>query len=386
MIGAGKSMYLFISVNRHQKKYFSFLKDSLKREYGIQCRHLHTSKMPVIVMPRILSANSIEALRRSASFRKSVDVQEQRNYRLSFAMSLWKSISYFLSALYFTCRAKSALSSINCDEVILWSDSKWRQMILISLLENKKIWFMENGSLPQTTTLDSKGVNYNNSVPRDIEFYKNYNPSKQVPSTNLDVREHRKGKKLVLNEKVKLPGKYFFVPFQVDSDVQIIKHSPWIKNMEEFYALLQYSLDYIDPDIKYVIKEHPSSKQDYNHLHGISDRIIFANSANTQELIEASEGVITINSSVGIEALLLGSSVIVLGNAFYGIKGLVEMARNNRQFVSVVNEKRVMGDDVRYKFINYLSDQYLVKGNWRSPNGEHVSSVYTKLRENVSDS
>lgn len=63
-----------------------------------------------------------------------------------------------------------------------------------------------------------------------------------------------------------------------------------------------------------VLKEHPSSRVKYPDLaRRVSDRVIFANGNSTQELIEKADCVVTINSTVGLESILLAKPVLVLG-------------------------------------------------------------------------
>ena len=70
------------------------------------------------------------------------------------------------------------------------------------------------------------------------------------------------------------------------------------------------------------VKEHPvavGTRQSgfYKKLAEIPNVVLISASENTQELIENSSGVITLTSTVGMEAVLAGKPAYILGNVFY---------------------------------------------------------------------
>lgn len=111
--------------------------------------------------------------------------------------------------------------------------------------------------------------------------------------------------------------KYVFVPLQVSNDTQII-----INSDVSLKYLIDYAYEYAKSNsIKLVIKPHPAERNDnilryVNSLKENDDNIIVSND-NTMKLIENSELVITINSTVGLEALIMGKKVEFLGYSFY---------------------------------------------------------------------
>ena len=87
------------------------------------------------------------------------------------------------------------------------------------------------------------------------------------------------------------------------------------------------------------MKEHPSDhgRIDYSGAFRAFPDVVFTKLMNTQELIEKSAAVVTVNSTVGIEAMLHLKPVITLGDAFYAVPGLVrpcgrddELGRHSR--------------------------------------------------------
>ena len=250
------------------------------------------------------------------------------------------------------------------DRIYLWSGLKFEQMIIkeIAKLYNKQIFYFENGFLPNRIVIDEKGVNFYNSVPREKNFYCNYNFIKELPSKLVPRLPINKGFKSH-DGNINLPSKFIFAPFQVDYDSQIILFSPWIKNMREFFFILKSIAEELNINI--VFKEHPSSKKNYEDLKKIameSNFIYFANNYPTQELIEKSQGIITINSSIGIESLLFNKKVITLGKAFYNIEGIVKHASSKEEVIIILKSfnKWVLDEKLIKKFLSYLYYDYLI--------------------------
>ncbi len=108
---------------------------------------------------------------------------------------------------------------------------------------------------------------------------------------------------------------YVFVPLQVENDTQVI-----INSKVSLKTLIDYAINYAKKEkLKLLIKPHPAERNNtilkyINNLAG--DDIIVTNS-NTFELIQNARIVITINSTVGLEALILNKYVIFLGDTFY---------------------------------------------------------------------
>jgi capsular polysaccharide export protein len=263
------------------------------------------------------------------------------------------------------------------DVVVTWGGIKYTHHRIAKqffLAKKTKMLFLERGCLPNTIIVDQKGINYDNSLPRDINFYKNYEKEANLPKY-IQPRKTRKK----LPEEITLPKSYIFVPFQVRTDSQILLQSPWIHTMNYLYSILERSIKLLPGDMVYVIKEHPScNKSCYKDLHKKNKRIIFANGNVTHDLIESSEAVITINSSVGVEAMILNKKVLTLGNAFYALEGLTLSAKNEIEFhdklISLFNWKQ---DKVlTRKYLNYIVNEYLI------PRGDDPE-VYKILRSRI---
>jgi capsular polysaccharide export protein len=236
--------------------------------------------------------------------------------------------------------------------------------------------FFENGLLPKTTTVDLEGVNARNSLPRHPSYYMAYRGEAALPNRlvqRASVRDRTDSPDL------ELPPRYVFVPFQVATDSQIIAQSPWVHDMRQLYGLLLRALDRVAedaPDLHVVIKEHPSCSVRYDDLHARDSRVLFANTHSTQELIEGADAVVTINSTVGVESLLLGKSVLTLGEAFYNIQDLVLHANDDVEFLDLFEQLLdfLPDDHLRTGFLAYLNNEYCIPEPWVEVSDRHIKA------------
>lgn len=230
--------------------------------------------------------------------------------------------------------------------------------IFDSIKTNHRRVYIENGFFPNTLQIDCRGVNADNSLPREAGYYLNQpNYGAQDLPTKVQVR------KLKLSYPfTPLPDDYIFFPFQIPSDQQIRVHSRWIKTMDDFMNLIiSFAAKY--PDKNFVIKEHPSFKQSIAGKYPPRKNILFANGNSTEELIKNARLVITLNSTVGIEALLFGKPVITLADACYNVDGLVRHANNIKKLNEFIMDEGWLPDErLRIQFLGYIWNKYLFHG------------------------
>jgi len=346
---------LFIAQNNHQYNYFIKLQKNIDLNIEVvKLTHL--------------------------CYKKLIDVDlSKKKEEIFIKYNPLKASLYFkyiqLITPFFECNYDYFIKKYNPKIIGLWNGIKYPQNILVNIAKkyNKKFLYFENGFLPDTTQVDSKGVNYYNSVPRDESFYKNLQLDIKLDK-NLQQRKFV-GKQIL--EDVELPKEYIFVPFQVAYDSQLIYFSDI--NMEELFFLIKDISEKLK--INFVFKEHPSDRvSDYRNLHKIaknSKYIMFANKIDTQTLIKNSNAVITINSSVGIESLLFHKKVYVLGKAFYRIDGITIPATKNNLIDKIIENKKIDFDIVD-NFLKYLKI-YLVPKNWKAPDKRHFEEVKKRI-------
>lgn len=377
-----KIKYLFISrVSSHYRYYrklTKFLGDDA-----------HLQKLKFFAFPRPSFFSQVNDLDLDDLVNVHVERKKVRHPILNTNPILLGAITRYYRFIE-KCRASyyfSYFSSHDIDTVIVWNGMKQPNKTPYEVAKacGIKTQLFENGLLPNTTVLDPKGVNALNSMPRDASFYLNWDSGsteKSELSSNLVKRAPHKNRKSD-DAQVTLPERFIFVPFQVPNDTQIVCHSPWIKSMEAFYEELEKAVNFMDSDVKFVVKEHPSWPRSFVDLHHKNPQIIFANNNETSSLIQESEAVLTINSTVGIEALLLNKKVITLGNTFLNIQGLVKHCESSKELADAITELKTWNFDpiLRVQFLDYLANEYLIKQSWNNLSNEqaHFSEVKTRL-------
>lgn len=372
-------MVLFFSVRRHQAAYFRKL-SSVMRSPSRVIRHKHCL-LPMLIWP---PAESRERLREITALKVAEIAQARPSYSLHKFPRQFLYVMFLLFGFYRLLCYLRLLRRNKPTWLALWSGVMWNQALAVEAARQCQIRciFFENGLLPNTATIDPAGVNYLNSVPREADFFRSQETTASVDAVNLIPRVPKLDKPR--GKPIELPARYLFVPFQVDVDRQILMYSPWIKHMQHLYQVLLGMLEVLPEDMWIVFKEHPSSAKDYSFLsRECPARMVFANDNSTQVLIENAQAVVTINSTVGIEALLLGKPVITLGQAFYNIDGIVSHADTAAQLRSILGHVDTLSvdSDLVRRFIGYLKQVYVVAGSWKTADQDHLSAAAKRIEE-----
>jgi len=223
--------------------------------------------------------------------------------------------------------------------------------------------YLENGFFPETMQCDPAGINALSTLPRDAAFYDGL--------SEADCGDGRPKSFVVRRSKLKdggaagasrtLPERYVFVPFQVPSDMQILALSPWIRDMIHLYEEIA-ALAEAFPERHFVIKEHPSFPLSVQGRVRAHPRIHFANGAVTSDLIEGAAAIITVNSTVGLEALTLDRKVVTLGEAHYNIDGLVLHATDRTALRDAFARLDMWQPDAarRERYIRFVYNRFLI--------------------------
>ena len=125
-------------------------------------------------------------------------------------------------------------------------------------------------------------------------------------------------------------GKYYVVPLQVHTDSQITERSNF-ENMEQFIQHVAKSfVEFAPANTKLIFKVHPMDRgyKDYHKLIKTlqsstgGGRIFYLDRIHLPTLLDHAKGCVTINSSVGISALIHGVPTMTMGVAAYELEGL----------------------------------------------------------------
>jgi len=233
----------------------------------------------------------------------------------------------------------------------------------------------ELAPLPGRITIDAKGVNYMNCLPRNSQFYLDWQASHpDLSSAWMAVRDKIVSRQSSKNKKVKqelctddsLDRPYLFVPLQVQNDSQIRLFGGHITSIDHFVLLLDQFSENLPNGWTLRVKEHPTSPIPYrlDVLIKNRSRWVIDNITDTIQLIKGSEGVVTVNSSVGLESLFFGKPVLTIGEAFYGFQPIVRTIEVPEELGAIFSDplsQLRFNEHAVLPFINYLSAVYYPK-------------------------
>ncbi|MCX2751943.1 capsule biosynthesis protein [Campylobacter sp. MIT 21-1685] len=271
-------------------------------------------------------------------------------------------------------------SQKNTQAVIMYNDCRFIHSTAIAVAKDLDIdiWIFEEGYLrPYCITFEQDGVNANSKIPRDKNFYltKSFKEEVQIqevrgsfkymgfsaflywffaflfaPFFNNELH-HRslnpfefliwlkslflkivyKITEKKLNRKIyTLEKKYFLAILQVYNDTQILYH--YKKSIEEFIkeTILSFA-NHASAKSYLVFKHHPMDRGYKNYKafiktlsekYNVEGRILYIHDSYLPTLLRNALGCISINSTVGLSAILEGCPTKICGEAFYNFEGL----------------------------------------------------------------
>jgi capsular polysaccharide export protein len=128
---------------------------------------------------------------------------------------------------------------------------------------------------------------------------------------------------------------YFVYALQLQSDWQIRANSPFTDQLDALGVVLASMAAHAPKDMRLIVKCHPldagmidwpSEIARLAERNGVADRVLYIDGGDLQTLLRASEGVILINSTVGLQALQMGVPVHAMGVAVYDMPGLTHQS------------------------------------------------------------
>jgi len=156
-------------------------------------------------------------------------------------------------------------------------------------------------------------------------------------------------------------------PFQVETDTQILLHSPMVSSMRDYVRIITEALQTYnarhDEKACVLFKTHPM--HDLQISVDREDAFIINESTVAQIFARRCDLVITVNSTVGIEGIEAGLPVITLGEAFYNLPGIIsghctDPAELPGMIDSALHHQTV-DPDLQWRFIQALKGKYQVR-------------------------
>jgi hypothetical protein len=374
-VTGGHKTVAFLSCAPHQTRLFAFFRSGMPS--GINTTLANTNFLPFTpsfwasVFQALFGARAPDAITDPII---ALDYQKYVVNRAAFlrpfdamVKGLWRTVAATYVVLF-----RKRLRAQNADLLVVWGGFQLPIASALAAAREAEIktLFCENGYLPKTIVMDSDGINAGNSLMgKTTEFYRTVampeNAATDLFSTTLVTRPLKRG---TASESITLPAQFVFLPLQVHDDSQILLYSPHFRDMPSVIRFCVAGVAAYNQrngtNLALVVKEHPSDhgRIDYSELYRTFPDVVFTKLTSTQELIEKCAAVITVNSTVGIEAMLRLKPVITLGEAFYAVPGLVKPCGASDDLGAALQQAIAtpVDRDLTARFLYFLRHDYLV--------------------------
>ncbi|NOI15148.1 capsular polysaccharide export protein, LipB/KpsS family [Vibrio hepatarius] len=316
--------------------------------------------------------------------------------------------------------------------VMMHNDLRWHHALAreICIEEGVPFCVSELGLFrPYTTTLDYHGVNANSSITNlDVKFEKYLETHNDSFDVNKKFHGHESNKSklnfayfLMLNKiasifghdspishndfKIRLYAKrfwlqsvkhhfyslnkyddtipskpYVFFPMQLEYDTQFLVHSDFSSNQ---VLLQQVEKAFYDSNLakthELVVKLHPNDLGVYN----ARNSTVFTK-ANATMLVNKASSVISVNSTVCMDALETDKPLYVLGRAFFARPDICQPCKIS-ELADALSNPNPVDREARRGFIKYLKYEYSIHGAGFSFKKEQLIKVADEIKGLVSN-
>ncbi|MFI3245862.1 MAG: hypothetical protein R3Y10_05160 [Ferrimonas sp.] len=279
------------------------------------------------------------------------------------------------------------------------NDTRWYHAIAIEVCRELEIRYLvtEQGLIrPYTTVIDPKGVNAYADIRFDAQQWPEKIENAPVKFTPQDKHDSLKsmaifalfllcfaservlgsrtilrymhnnyslqkyGKRLInrikprttLNDKLKESSALLLLQLEYDS--QILLHSPFESNQE----IIQFVENITQfHKMNLAIKAHPLDMDEYR----ISENSYWVD-GNLRALTEQAQVVFTVNSSAVIDVLHTNTPLLLMGESIFAHQGIAAKWCTQANMNNIIEARNHVDIKQRQRFVNYLSQQYLLVG------------------------
>lgn len=315
------------------------------------------------------------------------------------------------------------------DALLVWNGSNRLLSLAIHAAQRRGIpvIYAEHGYFPGSMQLDRDGVNQASSLTRLIRnglaqrppspeldaqldaiiaAVRGAAPSRVVrtaiPPQYLQTRQARVFNALLYRlrpyglGKPLFPGyqdpplptePFVFYPLQVRKDSQLLLHSPiWGNDHAAVIAALAHELAQLQPPRKLVVKFHPQEDRLAQIRNDALIRqfpdVTFVCNIPATELIQRARFVVTINSSVGFEAILLDKPLVTLGDSFYAVPALAEVVRAESGLGAALAaaDRLPVKTEARRAVLRYCMTDFFTFGTYFDHRPDSYAAVAERIR------
>lgn len=226
--------------------------------------------------------------------------------------------------------------------------------------------FFELAPLPGRITVDPCGVNFANCLPRVIKPYKVWHQDHthhDWRSIGQQIRQRKaKASSTGATATPPLSEPFLFVPLQTPGDSQLRLFGGEFKTVENFISAITNAAQHLPEGWHIRIKEHPTSPTSFAEriIATAPDRVFLDNTNDTFSQVAASRGVVTVNSSVGLEAMFYEKPVVACGECFWAINDVAIQAKTTADLTKLFKSANEWSFDptARAAFLTFLDKAY----------------------------
>lgn len=169
--------------------------------------------------------------------------------------------------------------------------------------------------------------------------------------------------------------RYFIVALQVHNDSQVQVHSDYV-DVRDFIHEVIVSFAHHAPASQHIVFKHHPMDRGYRHYgallrelaheYALEGRVHYVCDVHLPTLMKHSLGVVTINSTTGIQALHHGKPVIALGRAIYNLPKLTFQGGLDQFWKNPGRVNRLHYRRFRYALVHYsqLNGAYYGRSPW----------------------
>ncbi len=181
---------------------------------------------------------------------------------------------------------------------------------------------------------------------------------------------------------------YFVLPMQLEGDFQLRDHSPY-GGMEPALREIITSFGRNAPvDAQLVVKSHPldAGREPWRRIvegmardAGAGDRVHYLGGGRLDAMLEGASGMVTVNSSAGLEALRAGVPVKCLAPAIFDVDGLTDQ----RSLDAFWRDRAQPDPELLADFLQALAGSVQARGSIHSRDGldEAIRTMAQRLEE-----
>lgn len=220
-------------------------------------------------------------------------------------------------------------------------------------------------------TVDPCGVNNANSLPREIGPYVAWDQTFGISDGWREVRNTIQARKPAVSRADAPPVRpitepFVFLPLQVPGDSQLRLFGGAFRTVEATIEAAITAAQALPDGWHLRLKEHPSSPIRFGDLIArlAHPKIVLDNGTDTFTQVAAARAIITVNSSVGLEAMFFDKPVVALGECFWAINGVAISCPTVEGLIRLLkNPEDLLSFDVKERnaFLSFLTQIYYPK-------------------------